>query len=274
MANQFHSIEKVEDDQHFDTGCKPLLVHCNDLNHYVCKYLNGNYRADLLFREFIAASFLNIWKLQIPPFGVVMLKENHKPNFPFNINSDIPCFGSQFNNEYKEVDSFIQEMSNSQKQKYLTKEDFLSIAFFDIWVSNEDRHQGNYNLMLKLVNDEYYFVPIDHNSVFHTGCHDKENYSISHNESILASPLLASLFRVKELTDTQYIASLQRKCYICIQSCKAVLMNLIEEVPTQWQINNQVEYNNLVQFLFTDEWIKTSWQVFTKYLQLSVNNIK
>jgi len=271
MYKTLQSIEQVEDHQVLDTGCQPLLVHCNDMEYYVCKYNTRTGRADLLFREFVAASFLKIWELQVPDFAIVTLQRHHNPNSKPNIVNDIPCFGSLHNREYREVDAFINKASNAQRNKFDNKADLLKIALFDYWLSNDDRSFNNYNVMLYLVNDKYHLIPIDGGAVFHTGNQDKENYTLSVEETLLSSPFLLSVFKPKELSDEQTISVLKEKYYFYVESCRQALQNIIDEVPAEWQINKQNEYNNLAQFLFTDSWIDECWETFMEHLQLSIN---
>lgn len=271
MSLYLESIEQVEDNQVFNTGCEPLLVHCSDLNYYVCKYNLRAGRADLLFREFVSASFLKLWELRVPNFALINLKKTHNPKCKPNIVNEIPCFGSLHNSEFREVDAFIGETSNAQRNKFNNKNDLLKIALFDYWLSNEDRNFNNYNVMLYLENDKYQLIPIDGGAVFHTGNQDKQNYSLSIEESILSSPFLFSLFKAKELSDVQLISDLKRKYYFYVNECKQGLQSIIDQVPDEWQINKVIEYNNLVQFLFSDSWVDECWETFTDHLQLSIN---
>ena len=66
---------------------------------------------------------------------------------------------------------------------------FLKIALFDIWAFNEDRHQGNYNLMIDTTQNNK-FIPIDHATIFNSNTIEHESYHISYYESLIASPLL------------------------------------------------------------------------------------
>ena len=116
MVNYVHSIEQVE--TVFDTGDKPLLVHCNDFNYYVTKYNTTGAASNSLFREYINASFLQLWQLQTPAFAFVQLEEHHRPQSRRNIKHAIPCFGTLYNNELREVDAFISTLTPAQKKKY------------------------------------------------------------------------------------------------------------------------------------------------------------
>ncbi len=272
MPEYLQSIEQVEESQIFKTGCNPLLVHCNNLEYYVCKYSTSLGAANLLFRELLAASFLQVWNLNVPSFAFVNLQKHHNPISIPNIKNDIPCFGSLHNREYREIDAFIGEATASQKSKFVNKIDLLKIALFDLWVSNEDRNHNNYNIMLSLENDKYQFVPIDGNFIFHTGNQHKETFTLSVDETILSSPLLFSIFKLKELTDEQTIDTLKENYYFCTQSCKLALEEIFNTVPDKWLINKSFEYENLHKFLFADSWIDECWTTFLEYLQLSINS--
>lgn len=264
------SVEKVE--KIFNTACKPILVHANDFNFYVCKYNTSSLRANMLFREWMCSSFLKLWKLNVPDFNVIQLQKHHNPDLIQWIHNDMPCFGALYNNEYREVDAFISGMTRAQRMKFRNKTDVLKIILFDYWISNEDRSHNNYNLMLHLENGNYKIIPIDGGSVFHTGNQDKENYTLSIEESILSSPLLFSLFYKKELHDLVLFKALKDYYYFCVQSCKELFENIINQVPSSWQINKQAEVQNLEQFLFRDKWINEVWQTFAQHLQLAINH--
>ena len=264
------SIEKVE--IIFDTGQNPILVHANDLNFYVCKYNTSSFSANMLFREWMCSSFLKLWKLNVPEFDFIKLKEHHNPDGIQKINNEMPCFGVLYNNEYREIDAFISGMSSAQRRKFSTKIDMLKIALFDYWLSNDDRNHNNYNLMLHLKDGNYKIIPIDGGSVFHTGTQDKGNYTLSTDESILSSPLLSSLFSKKELCNSDLLNGLSEYYYICIQNCKQLLKEIINQAPPLWQINKQTEIQNLEQFLFKDNWITEVWETFTQHLQIAINH--
>lgn len=269
MLQIVQSIEQVE--KVYETGCNPILVHCTDLEYYVCKYNTTNGSANLLFREYMAASFLNIWNLQVPPYVLVNLQKHHNPEAKKNINNLMPCFGSLFNNELREIDGFIIEASNSQKLKFTNKNHLLNIALFDYWSSNDDRNFNNYNIMLKMENDQYNLIPIDGGAIFHTGNQDKATYTLSIDESLISSPLAASLFNTKSYFNDTLIHSLRENYYFCVNSCRTALQDLIDNVPDPWLINKQTEYNNLSNFLFTNNWIDECWDTFLDHLNQNFN---
>jgi hypothetical protein len=60
----------------YDTGERPVLIMCSDMHNYVCKYAGGGDTMKL-YCEYIAASFLKIWKLPVPDFAFVAINYDH-----------------------------------------------------------------------------------------------------------------------------------------------------------------------------------------------------
>lgn len=273
MIQTLQSIEQVE--IVFDTGDKPVLVHCDDMNFYVCKYNRTTGSANLLFREFICASFLKLWGLKVPNFCFVYLQSHHNPEQNLNIKNGIPCFGLQHNNEYKEVDAFTSEMSNPQKARFKKLDDLILLALFDYWVSNDDRNHNNYNLMLNLVENEYQFIPIDGGAIFHTGTQNRENYPLTEDETLLGTPLFTNLLQPNTIITTEYIENLKEKYYFCTRKCNEELLSILGQVPAEWLIQSEQEIENLNSFLFSDDWLTESFNTFESHLKqtLQINDI-
>ncbi len=72
----FQTIEKSK--RIFDTGNSPILVLCNDLNEWVCKY---DPSSKSLFNEVLASKFAEIWEIQTPPICLIKVKEEHISDF-------------------------------------------------------------------------------------------------------------------------------------------------------------------------------------------------
>ena len=254
------------------TGSRPVLVMCNDLEYYVCKY-NNSYgsAANKLLREYIGACFLKEWNLSVPDFSFIKILEDHIGVFPelqpyfFKTT----CFGSKFNRNYKEVDKFMSSLEVSDRKLFTNKNDYLLIALFDIWMSNEDRNYGNYNLMLNFEggND---FIPIDHEMIFNTGNLDKGLYLISESESIINTPLTTRLFTKRELSDISKIARIKEEYYHCIEQCKSKLHVILENTPDDWSIDINIEIELLQSELFNVNWINNAYKEFLTFIQSQI----
>ena len=267
------SIEAIEPEHIFDTNAKPVLVHCSDLNYYVCKYARGAGSASRLYREYVAASFLKLWNLPVPAFELVEIKKNHMPSHPFvsGANLSVPAFGSLRDPNNKEIDRFFFETTEHQRKRFKNKIELLDIAFFDIWLANEDRNENNFNLLYSSDDIENHFVPIDHEACFNTGNLDKGLCTLTFEESLLSTPLLTRFFSVSKLTEKSFIDNLRTRWYLCSKSCKKKVKNILKKVPSEWQIDTEKELGDLNKYLFTEEWFEECFKVYLEHLQLVSN---
>ncbi|MBK8487010.1 MAG: hypothetical protein IPN31_00410 [Bacteroidetes bacterium] len=264
------SIELIERHHVLETGTRPLLVHCSDFNYYICKYNRTKTIAYKLATEYLAASFLKLWDLYIPPFNLIQIQNRHL-NAETGIGIikiDQPCFGSMRLKDAAEVSEYYNEISAAQSRKFADKTEFLTIAFFDIWISNDDRNINNYNMLIVNENDGQHFVPIDHGDCFHTVNHHLQNYPITEIDSILSSSILSKLYKASELRNEGFLAALIDRWYFCSESCKANLEDLIQEIPDEWLIPKEKYYEEINTYLFSEKWFETCIQTFREYIQL------
>lgn len=270
--NYLSSISPVEQEHFIGTnGSNPFYVLCNDLNTYVCKYnTNTNLPAVSLFNEFLAASFLKLWGLKVPDFSFIDVKKEHISS-NLNINThyfDTICFGSLYNKYYKEMDGFFNQSSNRIISQIENIDDFLMIALFDIWLSNDDRTFGNPNLLLN-TSDNMFFVPIDHVAIFHTGNLHRENYPLSLEDSIIYSNFSTKLFKSKKVTNISFLRSIEKNYYICVNKCLIDLDNILQNTPVSWLIDlADIKYQLEVK-VFNKSWQKQSFNVFKEFMQLT-----
>lgn len=265
------SIESIE--TVYDTGCKPLLVHASDLNFYVCKYHHASGTAEKLFREYLAASFAKLWDIRVPDFAfVTVLPEHLPPELGVRaMNLHYPTFGSFHNREYKEVDKFLYSMSEYETGKFTNAEEFLTIGFFDLWLANDDRHSGNFNLFVTVEDDGFHFVVFDHEAIFNTGNLDKGLCTLTEEDSILSSPLVLKLLSRKQLADRNYLDSLKKKWYVAIEVCMQNVQTILQQVPNEWNINRNQKQKLLNQHLFNDAWFEECYHKFLELIQLNLN---
>lgn len=264
-----HSISRPE--KVFETsGSKPALILCDDLNFYVCKYnRQPGTEATKLFHEYLAGSFARLWGLAIPDFSLVHVNPQHIDGHDYLQPAFFrtPCFGSKYNGRFSELDEFYGERMASMKKQFGHRREFLKIALFDIWMANEDRNFNNYNLMIDIEN-QYRFVPIDHDAIFNTGNLDKGLTLLSDNETLISTDLTRILFSSKELCDQIYLEDIKNEYYICIAVCKSQLTQILSVIPEEWNVN-VADYQNLLETnLFNDAWNKSCFRHFIELIQL------
>lgn len=255
----------------FETrGSSPILVTCNDFNDWVCKY---DRYPNYLFNELIASEFAKIWGIKVPETAFIKVKEEHIPKEMIpplqQIWFDKECFGSLYLQDSKEIDlstlSLFKEKNFRDNVK--DKDDFLKIALFDIWLSNEDRNHNNFNLLLNLSLEKFYFFyAIDHVNIFNSSSLNYGMYGISEDESILKTDLARILFSKNKRT-LQIVNNLLENFYLCIENCKSNLDEIFEKVPNSWNLDLEELKKKLENTIFTEEWFKSSDDIFRRFVQ-------
>ncbi|MFW6227553.1 MAG: HipA family kinase [Bacteroidota bacterium] len=236
-------------------GSRPVRVLCSDLEDYVCKYYTGgNGIAYNLFNEYLAASFLKIWKLPVPDFSVVTIAKKHMEGlgFPYRY-FEVPCFGSKYLGNCKEVDKVFIGLPKNRFKNPESAMEYMMIALFDIWLCNEDRNHNNYNLLYDSVTN--HFIPIDHVNIFNGLNIDKQPYLISENESILSSPLFPIYFYgTLQLITKDFRFKFKKIFNSHINICNESLNQILSDLPIQWQLDLPL-IKEKVAFFFSEEWI-------------------
>ncbi len=138
MVSYVRSIEQVE--TVFDTGDKPLLVHCNDFNYYVAKY-NTKGRDMQQFVQGIYERLLSAALEFTGTFICLCTIAGAAPACcPAQYQTSYSLLWHMHNNKWREVDAFIATLTGTQKKKFTNKTDLLKIALYNYWVSNEDKY--------------------------------------------------------------------------------------------------------------------------------------
>lgn len=269
-----HSLTEIH--KLYETGgSRPVEVMCENFETYICKYSLPP--ADKLFREYIANRFAHIWGLHRPEGACVFIDREHIPldKIPDHISYEhfrIPCFGTRKHPYAKEVDAtFLGK--NDYRRALVDVEDYLKIALFDLWLSNEDRNAGNFNLLLDPIegSEMFRFLLIDHERIFNSGNTDQEIYPISLEDSLIDAPHFDMLFRSsKKLRDS--IEILTGNFYIWVEACNNRLTDLLSKVPPTWEIDLAYMKDYLNAHIFRESWLKVTEQHFRTYIQLKLHS--
>ena len=249
------SISEILPEHRYQTGgSRPVRVFCSDMNDYVCKYSTGGGFQAKLFNEYIAACFLRLWNLPVPEIAFVDVKTQHlqQTGYP-PVYFSAPCFGSKFNGYLKEIDNFFIADTLLKKIDLQEIISFLKIGLFDIWLCNEDRHQGNYILLFDIQTD--CFVPIDHVCCFNSCNIHKNPELISDREYILSSPIMFQIFSrtlQQKRREIRLIVVEQFKTFL--SSCYEEINNILNNTPLAWNPDKEFIRQRLLYF-FSENWI-------------------
>jgi hypothetical protein len=253
----------------FETKSRPILIMCEDKYDYVCKYHTSTGHATRLFCEYLAASFLKLWGLNIPPFAFVKVNHEHIP-IEWNLNKyifDTTCIGLRYDRAYKDITKVNDETLNGQHRLYPTRLDLIKIGLFDIWVANEDRNHNNYNLLIDIENDRC-FVPIDHEAIFNTMDFNNQIYHINEFESLICTTLVIKMFN-NQYFNKSVCNALKKYFYLCTEICHSNIDIILNETPADWRIDRDAMSSKIEQ-LFSENWIKDSFDLFLSFLQINL----
>ena len=262
-----HSIQHIQ--KVFDTGDNPVLVECNDLNYYVCKHNNGRTPAKKLFAEWMSHALLQGMEVAVAPKAIVQIREEHitpsgicQPVF----FKDVPLFATHYLDEAVEWNKFkLKDI-----KLIINKEDLIKIAFFDIWMANEDRSWNNFNLLTNPIEKGLEIVPIDHGACLNTLGFSEQNslYLMSDNESliftdefrILVKPILKSMKDAGDFVET---------LYLCTPDLEKIYDEQVLTIPAEWNIPKSYS-DALRDNLFHKDWLSETKSHFLSFIKSSL----
>ncbi|CAH8295713.1 hypothetical protein EV196_10817 [Mariniflexile fucanivorans] len=264
ILNTIHKPDKV-----YPTAGNPMLVTCDDLEYWICKHSRD---VSKLINELFGSSFATIWDLNTPDIALINVKKEHIPHNVQGVNFDKPCFGSKYIQSSKEIDDTILVMFEdaSFRKKIANREDFLMIAFFDIWLSNEDRNHNNSNLLIDFsIQNEIYFTVFDHDAIFNSNALHRGVYQINDFESLINTQLANVLFK-RGRNLVKVVDNLVKKFYLCTKECEDNIDNIIALIPVEWGVNIDSLEDQLRKNLFTKEWLNSCENNFRTLIQENI----
>ena len=259
QSNQL--IKKV-----YETGDKPVLVECEDFNSYVCKHNHGQNISTKLFAEWISHILMEAIGISVAPKELVCIKEEHieaSSNCQPAFFKNIPLFATKYLDESLELSQF-----NLKDIKLITnKLDLAKIAFFDLWLANEDRSWNNFNLLINPIDKGWVIVPIDHGACFNSLMFSKENnlVEIGDCDSLIGSEEFRTLVK-SELKSVKHVNDFVETLYLRIPELEKIYDEQVLAIPKEWNIPKSY-INALKVNLFQKSWlIETKFQFlsFTK----------
>ena len=264
LLNTIHKPDKV-----YPTAGNPMLVTCDDLQYWVCKHSRD---ASKLVNELLGSSFATIWNLNTPEISLINVKKEHIPQNVQGINFSKPCFGSKYIESSQEINDTVLASFRNQsfRSKIINRDDFLMIAFFDIWLSNEDRNHNNSNLLIEFtIQNKISFTVFDHDAIFNTNSLHHGVYQINDFESLINTQLANILFK-RGRNLVKVVDNLVKKFYICAKECEHNLPDIISLIPLEWGIDKPNLDRQLKANLFTQAWLNSCEKNFRTLIQENI----
>lgn len=250
------SIEEVN--KRFDTsGSRPLLVHASDLEDYVCKYPFYPHDSKLV-NEYLAFHFAQLWDIRIPDLALVQVSQEHLPKDMLGlglsyISIQKPLVGSrQIPDVVEIIDKTSVGFSDYDLKKF-NKIEFLKIALFDIWLSNEDRNCGNMNLLINQQDEVISPIAIDHEKIFNSGSPFYRLNTITYEDSLFYSNLFHRLFRSHKGKNLKLFEEIDASLQSCTFRCQKDLKSIIDGLPEEWGFEKDEIFKNLTKNIFSQD---------------------
>lgn len=269
------SIEEVT--KRFDTsGSRPLLVHASNLEDYICKYPYHPNDPKLL-NEYLAFHFARIWNIRIPDLALVQVSQEHLPQDMLGmglsfISIQKPLVGSiQIPDVVEIIDMTSVGYSDSDLKKF-NKSEFLKIALFDIWLSNEDRSCGNMNLLISQHEEVISPIAIDHEKIFNSGSPLSRLELIAYEDSLFYSNLFHRLFRSQKGKSLSLFEEIGASLQPYSSRCQRDLQSIIDSLPEEWGFDKDEIYSTLINGIFSEDWISKVGIAYEEFISLMTQN--
>lgn len=269
------SIEEVS--KRFETsGSRPLLVHASDMEDYVCKYPFYPNDSKLL-NEFLAFHFARLWNIRIPDLALVQVRQEHLPQDMLGmglsyISIQKPLVGShQITDVVEIIDKTTVGFSDSDLKKF-NKIEFLKIALFDIWLSNEDRNCGNMNLLINQQEEVISPIAIDHEKIFNSRSPLRRIELITYEDSLFYSNLFHRLFRSQKGKNLRLFEEIGASLQPYTSRCQRDLQWIIDSLPEEWGFDKNEIYRSLIDGIFSEGWISEVGKAYKEFITLMTQN--
>lgn len=264
ILNTIHTPDKI-----YPTAGYPMLVTCDDLQYWICKHSRDSSK---LLNELLGSCFASLWNLNTPEISLINVQPGHIPQNIQGVNFDKPCFGSKYIESSKEINDDILAMFKDTRfrRKIVNRNDFLMIALFDIWLSNEDRNHNNSNLLIDLsIPNEICFTVFDHDAIFNSNALHRGVYQINDFESLINTQLANILFK-RGQNLVKIVDNLAKKFYLCVKECENNIAEIIALIPLEWRIDEKALEDQLRANLFTKKWLKDCENNFRTLIQENI----
>ena len=254
------------------TGTLPIQVFADDFETYLCKHTN-QYRANILFNEFIAAEFLKLWGIDAPEHALVNVPRHLVYNEILGTqitytNFDRPCLGFKYLQNAQDATRFFMGAKGNRTftSKIINKDDLIRIALFDIWLANEDRNLNNNNLLVNPESKIYKIIPIDHENIFNSSSAKEKVFEITQEDSIIFSDIFAALItKQNKESFVKTLHNIIKEFKEHVKLCKKHRKSILEKVPAEWNIVLS-EKETLLNYILSPEWTDKSINLLKQFI--------
>jgi len=269
-APRLKSLQEIRPEDVRKTQQRPIQILATDFNDYIAK-LHKHPNSLVTIKEWLCGHFLKIWALPVPDFAILDIQHYHVPVGlhpdlqPFHFNA--PAFGSKLAANALEVTEFYSRPKQYQRDLSSAGGELLRIALFDIWIGNDDRNSGNYNLLYS-GDGSPRFIPIDHELTFN-GLDFSAPLSLqTENDSFIFSSLFRTYVVLSQRRNAITESPGKDQFLINIAAVEKSLDQIISAAPSEWVRPFGDLTKQLKRTIFAPEWLDKTWNTYVRYISV------
>lgn len=254
-------------------GHKPALVLADDNLKYVIKPYKSMGFDYAIFNELLGHHFLKLWHIGTPEVALIKVKKEILKNSANakeykSVSFQNYFFASSYIENTFELNNFLSFAKKTDYSKIKDPEKILILGLFDIWVENDDRRPGNFNILLQNQSGKFNIVAIDNAFIFSSLSYvdlNPEHICNSINDNVLYSSLTKQILKKTKLTK-KWVEHYRDMYYLCIKNCEKNFDDIIIQIEPFFKLS-QSDYTSLKIFLFNENRNKLVFNDFLSRLK-------
>lgn len=239
------TIETLRFAEEVNTGSSPMKFLCKNFETYWVKYIDSDGEYYELICEVLGSRLAEHFGIPTPEIDYIrIMADSYDPSEIIRnaniIGSNGTSFGSKDIKNHDILDkSRYRIRRKTDFKKIINPLDFIKIGIFDRYVSNIDRHEDNYNLIVEKVggNKEKIYA-IDHALLFN----GKRYYDTLSPvlETSLGNNILRSylFYDLRKYLSSEEIDKTIRNYFDKIEGVEAIINEVFETFPDDWRYSN------------------------------------
>ena len=234
----------------------PMIFTCDDFNIYYVKYILAPGEHDFLVYEMVCSGLAKYFKIFTPEIALVNVTADYSASLTRNkhfFSAGVVAFGSKFIGTNDHMDNTGKFKLNSQHDlnRYHHPLMLFRTAIFDIHINNVDRHEDNYNILVK-TGIKKTFYAIDHFAAF-GGSLGKGKFRAQNplniNQKLIKSEVIRQLL---QFYGTEKIErEIDNYLYLCNNSVANIVQEYMTYIPESWGLSERLE-ERIVSFLLDE----------------------
>lgn len=268
------TVETLRFTEEVVSGSSPMKFLCKNFETYWVKYTDSSGGHNELICEVLGSCLAMHFNIPTPEIDYIRIIDgSYNPNEIFRnpniIGQNGIGFGSRDIKNHDILDRSRSRIRGKMNfKKIVNPLDFVKIGVFDRHVSNIDRHEGNYNLIVEKISENREKIyAIDHALIFGGDQHSESLNPVSET-SLGKNILRTDLFNdLKNYLGMEEINRTAEEYFLKIDGVEDVVRSAFETFPQEWRYTSNLE-ERIVEFLINRARIESIREQFDIFFRL------